>query len=339
MRKLFALIALLPFFVACGGGSDEDGITPDNVPDSCEKYDTALNDPIQIWDVAALDFRVPAPTGCMQQVIDAVPIGSDCILKAAGEDFADERNIAYSLQGSRVRVFPANRVQADNPATANCAPAGTPLSAGQECWEAIADAAWEVTFTGLECRSQVAVWVYKESTGAPLTKPAIEFNRYVIQPAGDTTVDTLVSISVATYNLLPAVAGIDIQGDLGIAGGTVSIPEGADAASCVAEPGYGLQVGIESGALAAPDTPDFCGKTAIYRTSTFYFANELPSKNQHVTDEDGLWAFANIPPGDVTVFAGGVWTAGDTYNRDLGRATMQVFPDTISIGDIVLDLP
>ena len=79
---------------------------------------------------------------------------------------------------------------------------------------------------------------------------------------------------------------------------------------------------------------EFCGAEPIFRVGTFFVAeNNTPSKDQTVSSGNGIFAFANVPPGRVTVFAYARPTDGADL-VEIGHVELVSLPDTITIGDV-----
>ena len=88
-----------------------------------------------------------------------------------------------------------------------------------------------------------------------------------------------------------------------------------------------LHANVEPGDLEAPLTEDFCGEDPIYGAGTFYFVENFPQKEQTLTSEDGLWAFVNVAPGQVTVFGSGRQVLGNVSRVLLEDQTGARFPE------------
>ncbi|MCB9793354.1 MAG: hypothetical protein H6741_11595 [Alphaproteobacteria bacterium] len=119
------------------------------------------------------------------------------------------------------------------------------------------------------------------------------------------------SVSVTTYNLIPAVLGISVQSGMGIVAGT--------AYDCNGDPIEGVMI---IGRTASGTYPP---------QSVKYFREEFPNRNQEGTSDDGLWVVVNLPPDDIVMEMWG-WDGSDYVL--LGSSTLTVVPDSINIASV-----
>lgn len=112
---------------------------------------------------------------------------------------------------------------------------------------------------------------------------------YGYQASGSTS-ETFNSVSIATSTLIPALIGVnwDNAGTAIIAG---------TAYDCAGSGIMNAQVYIHD---AAGNSPEWTEDNPF---GVYYFANGLPTDNesQAWTNDDGLWASMNVPPGDWIV--------------------------------------
>jgi hypothetical protein len=315
MRVVALLLGLM--LAACGTDGGKDGplyqqrLFDGTVTAALSAYAEVTEDN---FEVRALDLSSCQP--------DLAPDGSFCTLQAQVQDFEEDSFLAQ-LGGTTVKVFPSNRIDdltiaCAAPASAQACPAAPPT-----CYQGNADANGRLDFPCIPCNSRHAVWTYKESAITPVTKKAVEFDRWL--DAGD-GVQGVYTISVATYSLIPGIAGYQPNPALGIVAG--------EANDCGNSSIANLAANVDRGDLTAPITEEFAGDDPVYGVGTFYFVNETPQKNQTVTSRDGLWAFVNVPPSRITVFVSGRRTDGGPVEHNLGRVSLSAFPDTITIGDL-----
>ncbi len=313
---------VLVVLAGCGGeGSKDEGPAfrqrgyDDAISAAMTAYREVADD---TWEARAIDHD-----SC---VADPAPDGNFCPLSVQVVDFEESRFLV-ELGGTTVKVFPANRIDDINAA---CVAPGTVGACGATppvCFVGTADAQGRIDFPCLPCNTRYAAWTYKESM-IPVTKKAAEFHRWIDATTG---VEDVFTISVKTYNLIPGIVGFQPDPALGIVAG--------EANDCGRHSLENVAVNIERGRLSEPISADFSGDDPIYGVGTFYFVNEFPQKQQSLTSPDGLWAFVNVPPAEVTVFASGRRSAGGAIEENVGRVTFTALPDTITIGDLLVEGP
>lgn len=326
MRKektvLFAGVLIVA--AGCGGGGGGDGGSDGG---DCQFFDDTVTDAIEAWTdipeeggtVTAVDLASCTPDN---STTDACPFNGQVI------DFQEDEWLPSGvLGGTTVVIFVDNRI--DDPSVladiaANCAAADDDTAVDPTCYWAAANTAGQVSFPYIHCETRFAIWAHKFSTIAPPTKPAVEFNR--ISKTGD-GIQTVLTISQSTYELVPGIVGFTPDPTLGIVAGKV--------ADCADNGVANVSTHIIDGHTSeAPE--DFCGDAVINRVGTFYFRDNFPADDQTVTSEDGLWAFANVPPGNITIF--GFDNEGGTRHL-IGHVELVSLPDTITIADLLLDTP
>ncbi|MFC1610466.1 hypothetical protein ACFL6C_05875 [Myxococcota bacterium] len=315
MRKT-ALLLLVPM-AACGEDKkDGPKFTQRMFDESITQAMTAFEEvEEETWEARDLDFA-----SCP---VDPAPDGSFCTFQAQIIDFQEDE-FQVQLGGTTVKVFPSNRIQ-DLDVT--CASVTEDCPTTQPvCWEDEADAAGRLDVPCIPCNTRFAVWAYKKSTVAPVTKKAVEFDRWV---DNESEVEDVFTISNKTYDLIPGIVGFDPDPNLGIVAG--------QAQDCAGNTIGNLATNVDRGLLTEPSNPEFAGDDVIYGVGTFYFVNNFPQKNQTVTSEDGLWSFVNVPPGEITVFGSGRRADNSPVEQNVGRVTLAAFPDTIAIGDLWIE--
>ncbi len=309
--RFVALMSCAGALVACGGGGDSSD------EESCQKLDTGVTDGLDAYASATPDPATNPPVSLDfgSCPVRPAPGNRDCTFVGVVKDFQDDEVPAY-VAGTLVKVFVDNRVDNINAA---CEPAGSATVA--PCYEMTAPDGGIVSFANLPCNTYLAVRAYQPGW----TKAALQYSQWVDVDSASRT-EEIISISRVTYDMIPAVVGYAPNPKLGIVAGQLS--------DCR---DYGVANGSVNMVAGHVDTPpaEFCGIESIFRVGTFYFVDEFPNKNQSVTAEDGLWAFANVPPGQVTVFASGRRTDGGPLEA-LGHIQVAAFPDTITIQDIIV---
>lgn len=133
---------------------------------------------------------------------------------------------------------------------------------------------------------------------------------------------SFVSVSNATYNLIPSILGVEVIEGLSIIAGT--------AYDCARDPSMdgddptgkieGAQVVVRDADGNIPDT-----------LAVHYFVEEFPARGQVATSADGLWVAMNVPPGPVTVE---MWGQVGGELVQLGATQLESKPDAIAIANL-----
>ncbi|MEE8409357.1 MAG: hypothetical protein V3T05_07115 [Myxococcota bacterium] len=313
MRRI-ALLCLVPL-LGCGG--------PDEDPLCQTPYDEATTTEVTAYEEVADETWEARPIDFANCVADPAPTGADCTLPVQVIDFK-ESAFKTELGGTTVKVFLNNTVADLN---ATCESHDSTVS-GAVCYEGHVEDNGQLEFLTIPCNTRVVVWANKTSSSILVTKAAIEFHHWVDDGMSTLKVQT---ISAATYGLIPGILGFAPNTELGIVAGK--------ARDCADNSIANVHTHIAPGHADEPPTSDFCGDDPIYGVGTFYFVNSLPSKGQMTTSEDGIWSFANVPPGPVTIFAQGRRADGGAVVPEIGKAKVWAFADTITISDLNIQAP
>ena len=318
-KNYFVFAGVFASVSLAGCGSSDDSGAGD-VPSVCQDFDTTQSAaPVAYKEVNSVFTE---QTFDADSCSELAPSEETCTFNGQVIDFQEDEWLESGvLGGTTVKIFVDNVIPDIN---VTCAAAGSD-DVNAVCFEATASSTGEVSIPGLTCNKKFAVWAFKENLIAPVTKPAVEFDR-VVKP-GSTAVQDVLTISITTYNLVPGIVGFNPDPTLGIVAGK--------AEDCSANNVQNIGVHItDSHVTTAP--AEFCGTNPIHRVGTFYFKDNFPSDDEKVTSEDGLFAFANVVVGDVTIFA---------YSNEGGTKTQVGYtqgvslPDTITIIDVSVTPP
>ena len=121
------------------------------------------------------------------------------------------------------------------------------------------------------------------------------------------------SVSIDTYNVIPALLGISPDIDKGIVAGT--------AYDCAGEP-------LEFAQIVVTDAEGNIPESEVVR----YFVDSFPSRLQEWTSEDGLFVVVNIPQGDWTVNM--YVSDGAGGHLLMAQSPVKVFADSINISSV-----
>ncbi|MEQ1503319.1 MAG: hypothetical protein ABMB14_13865 [Myxococcota bacterium] len=133
---------------------------------------------------------------------------------------------------------------------------------------------------------------------------------------------SFVSVSDVTYQLIPAILGIEVKSDLAIIAGT-AYDCGRDPSQDSDDPAgkiEGAQVVVLDADGNIPDT-----------LQVNYFVESFPARDQKFTSADGLWVAANVPPGDLEVQ---MWGQVDGELVLLGASKITSEADSINIANV-----
>jgi hypothetical protein len=133
---------------------------------------------------------------------------------------------------------------------------------------------------------------------------------------------SFLSVSDVTYQLIPAILGVEVQPDLAIIAGTAydcsrdSAQDSDDDAGKI----EGVQVVVYDADGNIPET-----------LQVNYFVESFPAREQAYTSADGLWVASNVPPGDLRVE---MWGNLGSELVLLGATELHSEADSINIANI-----
>jgi hypothetical protein len=186
---------------------------------------------------------------------------------------------------------------------------------------ATADVNGNVALSGPSC-TPVTYRVTSEGGPVP-TKTTFKAHQVYPFPSGPSIEGAVyTSVSDTTYQLIPAILGVDVQPDLAIVAGTAFDCTRDPSASPDDDTGKleGVQVVVYDADGDIPDT-----------LSVNYFIENFPDRDRNTTSADGLWVAANVPPGELTVELWGV-VGGELVK--LGATKLLSEADSINIANI-----
>jgi hypothetical protein len=166
---------------------------------------------------------------------------------------------------------------------------------------------------------------YKVTTvGGPVaTKTTYKAHQiYGFAEGGGITDASFLSVSDVTYQLIPAILGVEVQSDLAIIAGTAydctrdSAQDSDDDAGKI----EGVQVVVYDADGNIPET-----------LQVNYFVESFPAREQAYTSADGLWVASNVPPGDLRVE---MWGNLGSELVLLGATELHSEADSINIANI-----
>jgi hypothetical protein len=292
----------------------------EEVADQCQDFDTTQvaapkaykEEGENNWVETTYDF---------ESCTEAVASNEICPFEGQVIDFQEDEWLDTGvLGGTTVKLFPANKIE-DIDAT--CVSYDS-TDADVICYEAVASETGRVDFPNVKCNTPFALWANKIATFAPPTKPAVEFDR-VVRPTS-TGLQDVMTISTKTYNLVPGIVGFSPDATLGLVAGK--------AQDCAAVGVAGIAAHIASEHLTVAPA-SFCGAESIHRVGTFYFKDNFPANGETDTSEDGLWALANVPVGNATVFG---FSNTQGTKTQVGYTQGVSLADTITIVDLVVTI-
>jgi len=157
----------------------------------------------------------------------------------------------------------------------------------------------------------------------PETMPSYEMGN-VLPPLGDPEWDNyeLISVSYATYQIIPLSLAIDPDPAKGMAAGRVY--------GCDGEAVQNAQVIVTNE-----------GGTKAEEVFVRYFVDELPDRDQAWTSEDGLFGAIDVPPGQWNLEIWGILDAGmpecpepevDGYCK-IAQSQVNVIADSVNIAN------
>ena len=155
-------------------------------------------------------------------------------------------------------------------------------------------------------------YAYRVSTDPDLGATKVTIESSQIDGATATTSEYN-SVSIDTYNVIPALLGISPDIDKGIVAGT--------AYDCAGEP-------LEFAQIIVTDANGNVPESEVVR----YFVDNFPSRLQEWTSEDGLFVVVNIPQGDwlVNMYV----SDGAGGHLLMAQSPVKVFADSINISSV-----
>ncbi|MBN1771199.1 MAG: hypothetical protein JXB32_08070 [Deltaproteobacteria bacterium] len=296
---------------ACGdddNGNPDVGDTDGETAGGCTRTDECPHGMVCESGVCELRLPTLVETGadmtCLGNNPRPDPLGTTVTATMYVEDFEDE----YLVEGVTLELFFDNVVDETPDQTVG------PTNASGEATGA----------TGLPARGVIA---YRATGGtSPTTGAAqrttIEYDVEI--PDADGGRVRALSISDSTYRLIPTILGITPDASHAIIAGAFE--------DCATDEVEGIVARLlnASGADCHVLDPRECYSR--------YFVDEFPSRidNQPHSSPDGLYAIAQVPPGDWTMEVRGRLTAATTeYPYDLlGEKTVHAIADAIVIVDV-----
>lgn len=291
---------------------DTAGDTTGDTAGSCSRTDECPIGSVCVPESHVCEMRLPtlAETGadmsCLGNNPPVPPLPGTVTATLYVEDFEDE----YRVEGVTVELFLDNVVD-DTP----------DLTVGPT------DASGEVAgVAGLPARGLIA---YRATGGTSPTTGAAQRTtvEYDVEcPDADGGRVRALSISDSTYRLIPTILGITPDADHAIVAG--AFEDCADPAAEVE--------GVVARLLNA--SGEDCHVRNPRECYARYFVDEFPSRidNQPYSSPDGLYAIAQVPPGDWVLEIRGRLTAATTeFPYDLlGRKEVHAIADAIVIVDV-----
>ena len=304
-------IATLALGFACGdddNGTPDGGDTTGDTVGGCARTDECPHGSVCVSNVCELRLPTLVETGadmsCLGNNPRPDPLPGTVTATLYVEDFEDD----YRVEGISVELFLDNVID------------GTPdLTVGPT------NADGEVTgVAGLPARGVIAYRAIGGNFPTGEQRTTVEYD--VECPDADGGRVRALSISDSTYRLIPTILGITPDADHAIIAGAF---EDCAASS---DPVEGVVARLVNAAGAD------CHVLNQRECYSRYFVDEFPSRidNQPYSSEDGLYAIAQVPPGDWTMEIRGRLTAASTeYPFDLlGHKQVHAIADAIVIVDV-----
>lgn len=271
---------------ACGT-SEKETDTAQEVEDTDTTTDESIFDSIIYVDQAPIGNMECFAEGYQEEWVTQTPVDSEQIaVDGAVIDFETDDPVA----DAKVEVFYSNTVY------------GAPDQTGTS------DGSGNFSVTVPACTP----YSYRVSTDPDLgaTKVTIESSQIDGLTA---TTSEYNSVSIDTYNVIPALLGISPDIDKGIVAGT--------AYDCDGEP-------LEFAQIVVTDADGNIPESEVVR----YFVDSFPSRIQEWTSEDGLFVVVNIPEGDWTVNM--YVSDGAGGHLLMAQSPVKVFADSINISSV-----
>ena len=275
---------------ACGDSDKET--TDSGVSDTAQEDENGIATFLYVEETPVGDMSCFAE-GYQEQWVMQTPIediSSDISVNATAVDFETDEPVPDAT----IELYSANTVYG--------APDGTYTS----------DGAGALTATVPTC----SPYSYRVSTDPDigLTKVTIKANQ--IEGADASTAE-FTSVSLDTYNVIPALLGVSPDIDKGIVAGT--------AYDCAGEK-------LEFSQIIVTDADGNIPDSLVVR----YFIDDFPSRLQEWTSEDGLFVAINVPEGDwfVKMYV----SDGAGGHVQMAESPVKVFADSINISSVYTSL-
>lgn len=185
---------------------------------------------------------------------------------------------------------------------------------------AVSDDDGLMTIDGPSCQPMT----YKVNTdpGRNETRDTYKAHQIWATPAGGSIDAEFISVSNATYQVIPSILGQEVIPGMAIIAGTAADCTRAVDASKDDDSGKieGVQVVVYDDAGNIPE--DLVVK---------YFVDDFPDRKQKYTSADGLWVAVNVPPGPLRVE---MWAWVDGEYKILGATRLISYADSINIANI-----
>ena len=279
--------SLLLALWACGDTEDKNNSSDTAAADEEEAFgiDTFVYvADTPIGDMSCFEGGYPDSSWLIQEITEG--IGGESSVSATAIDFETDEPVEDAM----VELFYGNTVYG--------APDGSYTSDGAGA------------FTGSV--PTCTPYAYRVSTDPDigLTKVTIKANQ--IEDA-NASVAEFTSVSLDTYNVIPALLGVSPDVDKGIVAGT--------AYDCTGEK-------LEFSQVIVTDADGNIPDSLVVR----YFIDDFPSRLQEWTSEDGLFVAINVPEGDwfVKMYV----SDGNGGHIQMAQSPVKVFADSINISSV-----
>ena len=277
-------ITLFWLFAACGG--DKDGA--DTAKTTTEEDDSLFDSIVYVETVPTGDMTCFAggyTDSWSTQTVDASKVG-EVTMNGSVIDFESDDPV----EAASIELFYSNTVY------------------GAPDQSYTSDASGNFTGSVPTCTP----YSYRVSTDPDLGATKVTIESSQIEGATATTSEYN-SVSIDTYNVIPALLGISPDIDKGIVAGT--------AYDCAGEP-------LEFAQIIVTDANGNVPESEVVR----YFVDNFPSRLQEWTSEDGLFVVVNIPQGDwlVNMYV----SDGAGGHLLMAQSPVKVFADSINISSV-----
>jgi hypothetical protein len=270
--SILALSSTLALLPACRGDDDDD----DTVGDDDDDDDTATDDDDEYRHELTVTAPVVGDFSCLGEDLGEVVAGESASITGYVEDFSDDVAVA----GAKLLVWASN-APADGEGNADFS-----FDTGTDQTGIV-----EVDAGTVQACSPFAYKVWTEWEPQE-TMPTYEVGN-VLPPVGDPEWDNfgLISVSYATYQIIPLSLAIQPDPAKGMAAGTFY--------DCNRDP-------VENAQLLVVDGSGNKAENVYIR----YFVDELPDRDQEATSVDGLFGAIDVPPGAWKMQLWGMLDAG-----------------------------
>ncbi len=256
--SILTLSAALALWAGCRGGDDDDDTVSDDDDD-----DTATDDDDEYRHELTVTDPVVGDFSCLGENFGEVITGETSAITAYVQDFSDDVPVA----GAKLLVWASN-APGDGEGNADFSfDTGTDQTGAVEIDSGVVQAC---------SRFAYKVWTEWEPQE---TMPTYEVGN-VLPPVGDPEWNDfeLISVSYATYQIIPLSLAIQPDTAKGMAAGTFY--------DCAGDPVQNAQLLVVDGSGNKAE--------GVYIR---YFVDELPDRDQQWTSEDGLFGAIDVPPG------------------------------------------